>query len=552
MEYTTDVLVIGGGGAACRAALAAADAGARVLLASKRPPAKAGATSYPVAEMAGYNAGDPAVCGDVEKHYSDILEAGQGMADPQLAAILAARAPQTIRRLEAWGVPFEKEDDGYYVFKSCFSNSPRTHVIRGHGEPIIRAMMRQIALRSQITILDDAVILGLLQNGDGCCGAWGYRTDGTRLTICAGAVVLATGGGSQIFEKNLNPADVTGDGYRMAFEAGAELVNMEFMQIGIGFSHPVTNIFNGYIWEGKPILRNACGQEFLPAALPEGITGAEVMHEHRRHFPFSTSDNAKYLEIAIQREISEGRGTKNGGVLADLRHMEDAWVAALPDDCGIHHMWPIARQHMLEKGADLLKSPVEICCFAHAVNGGVRIDQNAGSTVPGLYAAGETAGGPHGADRLGGNMMVTCQVFGEIAGCSAAQYAMRRRSAAKTAEKQDPGQELLHKSLDTAACLDRLHACTQRYLLVNRTQAGLQTVLQTVRDLERELAGAPDMDAIHLENAALQSELFTAKVMAFAALQRKESRGSHHRADWPQKDEKQGTPLVIDRHTKLE
>ena len=207
---------------------------------------------------------------------------------------------------------------------------------------------------------------------------------------------------------------------------------------------------------------------------------------------------------------------------------------------------------MLEKGADLLKSPVEICCFAHAVNGGVRIDQNAGSTVPGLYAAGETAGGPHGADRLGGNMMVTCQVFGEIAGCSAAQYAMRRRSAAKTAEKQDPGPELLHKSLDTAACLDRLHACTQRYLLVNRTQAGLQTVLQTVRDLERELAGAPDTDAIHLENAALQSELFTAKVMAFAALQRKESRGSHHRADWPQKDEKQGTPLVIDRHTKLE
>lgn len=295
MEYTTDVLVIGGGGAACRAALAAADAGARVLLASKRPPAKAGATSYPGGRDGGLQRRRPSGVRRRGKALQRHPGGRPGNGGPAVGCHSGRRGRrQTIRRLEAWGVPFEKEDDGYYVFKSCFSNSPRTHVIRGHGEPIIRAMMRQIALRSQITILDDAVILGLLQNGDGCCGAWGYRTDGTRLTICAGAVVLATGGGSQIFEKNLNPADVTGDGYRMAFEAGAELVNMEFMQIGIGFSHPITNIFNGYIWEENRSAPTHAGQEFPPAAL---------RRDHRRRGD-ARAPQAFPLFHQRQREIS--------------------------------------------------------------------------------------------------------------------------------------------------------------------------------------------------------------------------------------------------------
>lgn len=553
MNYTTDVLIIGGGAAACRAALSAADAGAQVILASKRPPAQAGATSYPVAEMAGYNAGDPSCAGNVERHYQDIMTAGQGMADPEVAATLAAYAPQTIRQLEEWGVPFEKEEDGYYVFKSCFSSQPRTHVIRGHGEPIIRAMLHQIRLRSQITLFDDITIVKLLTDGSACCGAWGFCADGTEVTITAGAVVLATGGASQVFERNLNPADVSGDGYRMAFEIGAELVNMEFLQIGIGFSHPVVNIFNGYIWEGMPVLRNCYGQEFLSSGLPEGLSAENVMHEHRRHFPFSTSDCSRFLEIAIHREISEGRGSKNGGVIADLRHMRDAQVNALPDDCGIHHMWPIAREYMLRRGVDLLKQPVEICCFAHAVNGGVRINANASSTVPGLYAAGETAGGPHGADRLGGNMMVTCQVFGAIAGINAAQYAMlhARKLPDDLQAQIETEKSLLHKNVNAASVLEHLHHCTQRHLLVSRTENGLKTVLHTVGELQNELLSAPDTDDLHIENNALLSQLFTAKMMAAAALRRTESRGSHHRADYPEKDPMQEKAIVMDKNTRF-
>ena len=121
MNITIDILVIGAGGAGCRAAIAAADCGTSVLLASKKPLGESGATSYPVAEMAGYNAGDVSIPMDVQMHYNDIIEAGQGMADEELAAIVASRAPETIRQLEEWGVKFEHENEGYYVFRSCFS-----------------------------------------------------------------------------------------------------------------------------------------------------------------------------------------------------------------------------------------------------------------------------------------------------------------------------------------------------------------------------------------------------------------------------------------------
>ena len=170
MEYLkikTDVLIIGGGGAGLRAAVAAADCGAQVILVSKRKVGIAGATAFPVAEMAGYNAGDIRIPGDTQSHYEDIMKAAQGMADPKLAAITAANAPGTISKLEEWGVEFEHVEEDYYIFKSCFSDSPRTHVIKGHGEPIIKALMKQIELRKEnIKIMDDVTILRLVKENE--------------------------------------------------------------------------------------------------------------------------------------------------------------------------------------------------------------------------------------------------------------------------------------------------------------------------------------------------------------------------------------------------
>jgi L-aspartate oxidase len=560
MEIRTGVLVIGGGGAACRAAIAAADSGAQVLLASKKPPRKGGATCYPVAEMAGFNAGNPAIPEDTEKHYNDIVSAGQGMASPELAAVLAAGAPQAMATLENWGVRFEENSETansvngrpYYIFKSCFSRHPRTHVIQGHGEPIVKAMLRQISLRPQIRIVEDIAITGLLVAEGICVGAYGWTNEGEKIIVRAGAVILATGGVCQAFDKNLNPADVTGDGYALAWNAGAELVNMEFMQIGIGFSHPIVNMFNAYLWEGRPVLRNIRDEDFLGKNLPTGLTADDVMHKHRKHFPFSSNDDAKYLEIAVQREIVGDGGTPREGVKIDLRHMTDAYIASLKDDCGIHHMWPIAREHMKKRGVDLLREIVEVCCFAHAINGGVKIDRASSSSLAGLYAAGETAGGPHGADRLGGNMMVACQVFGAIAGENAAVWAIRNpardvspSTSRRWKEEIALSRAILEKNIGAGFLADHLRKTTQRNLLVCRTEVGLKHTLGTVGMLEKEIMDSPRAKVMNLHNFELMSMLSSVRLMAFAALYRQESRGSHHREDFPDKNESFGAPRVL-------
>lgn len=545
---TTDVLVIGGGMAGCRAAIAAADYGGSVVLATKMPLNNGGASTFPVAEMAGYNAGDPDIPGDVEKHYEDIVNAGQGMANPILAQILAENAPGTIAELEKWGVVFEKEGDGYYIFKSCFATSPRTHVIRGHGEPIVKAMSGQIQLRSNINVADDLTVLELDVRDGRCCGAWAIKTDGTFVHISAGAVVIASGGATQVFTRNLNPKDVSGDGYALAYDAGAELINMEFMQSGIGFSHPIVNMFNGYIWAAHPKLHNNLNEQFLGKYLPKGMTQEHVMDEHRRHFPFSSSDDSKYLEVGIQKEIRAGGGSPNRGIYADLRHLTDDYIRSINDDCGLHHMWYIARDYMREKGVDLNSQIVEIAVFAHAINGGVNIDESASSTLPGLYAAGEAAGGPHGADRLGGNMMVTCQVFGKIAGENAAKWAAQNKAA--TYSNMQPSEkimQILHKRLNNEILIKELQEINQNNLLVCRSEESLSRVLQFTEDAAHELETAKTQDGVDTDNFRLYAMLLSSRLMAKAALQRKESRGSHFREDYPQKDSLESKPAVQKR-----
>lgn len=545
---TTDVLVIGGGMAGCRAAIAAADYGGSVVLATKMPLNNGGASTFPVAEMAGYNAGDPDIPGDVEKHYEDIVNAGQGMANPILAQILAENAPGTIAELEKWGVVFEKEGDGYYIFKSCFATSPRTHVIRGHGEPIVKAMSGQIQLRSNINVVDDMTVLELDVRDGRCCGAWAIKTDRTFVHISAGAVVIASGGATQVFTRNLNPKDVSGDGYALAYDAGAELINMEFMQSGIGFSHPIVNMFNGYIWAAHPKLHNNVNEQFLGKYLPKGMTQEHVMDEHRRHFPFSSSDDSKYLEVGIQKEIRAGGGSPNRGIYADLRHLTDDYIRSINDDCGLHHMWYIARDYMREKGVDLNSQIVEIAVFAHAINGGVNIDESASSTLPGLYAAGEAAGGPHGADRLGGNMMVTCQVFGKIAGENAAKWAAQNKAA--TYSNMQPSEkimQILHKRLDNEILIKELQEINQNNLLVCRSEESLSRVLQFTEDAAHELETAKTQDGVDTDNFRLYAMLLSSRLMAKAALQRKESRGSHFREDYPQKDSLESKPAVQKR-----
>jgi succinate dehydrogenase/fumarate reductase flavoprotein subunit len=550
-----DVIIVGGGGAACRAAIAAADAGAQVAIVVKGQLGKCGATAYKVAEMGGFNAADGRVdpVDSPREHYGDIIAAAQGMADPQLARIVAEEAPLALESLEGWGVPFERDGHGYLEFLSCFATRPRTHVIKGHGEPIIRALISQIAKRA-IQVYENSLVTDLFVEHAECVGVGILDRDGRYRACPAGAVVLATGGAGQLFKRNMNPPDICGDGYALGYEAGADLVNMEFMQAGVGISHPILNLFNAWLWTAHPALTNTEGRPFLPDYLPPGLRSEDVMDVHAGHFPFSSSDNSRYIELAVQAELAEGRGTREGGVNVDFRGLTPGYLESLPMGSAFRKMWPITTEFLRSRGVEVMKTPLQIACFAHAINGGLRIDTHGGTTVPGLYAAGEVAGGPHGADRLGGNMLVTCQVFGARAGSSAASYARDKRHKRVPPESVTAKERELRahcaKAVHVQELNETLQCAAQSRLLIRRSEQGLRSFLETVASIRETIDHARGAGHCSWEVWELGSLLRSGEIMARAALRRRESRGSHFRMDVPQRDDANfGKPFVVRRGT---
>lgn len=555
IERRTGVLVIGGGGAACRAAVAAHDAGADVLMVLKGKLGTSGSTAYGVAEMAGFNIADGvADAGDSPaEHARDIMEAGLGMTDEPLAHILAEGAIRAKEELESWGVAYERTGGGKYLsVQSCFSSRPRTHIIRGHGEPIVHALKDQIAKRG-IAVLEETMVADLLTENGHCVGALLLSQTAPAITrVRAGAVILGAGGAGSLFRVTLNPADITGDGHAMAYRAGAEMVNMEYMQAAMGFIHPIKNIFNAWLWGTYPMLRDPSGESLLERYLPQNLDPREVMAA-KTHYPFSSRDPSRYLEIAVQKEIVASRSPSGRGVRIDFSGVDEAALQRLPEGDIIREMWPITRDWMLARGVDIRCEPVEISTFGHALNGGVRINERAASTIPGLFAAGEVAGGPHGADRLGGNMMVTCQVFGRIAGESAAAYAgADGRSAAGDAGSRESAErlaEILHGKGSTRPqeLKQQLADLMYRTTLVVRSRESLQEAAEGIASLrgaldDLDVNGRVESLCASLE---LESMLTVADLIVKTADLRKESRGSHYREDYPEINKADSLPYFV-------
>ncbi|HEX7056710.1 MAG TPA: FAD-binding protein [Bacilli bacterium] len=553
-QLFTDVLVIGSGGAALRAALEAHKAGAEVLIVVKGQHQKSGATYYSVAEIGAFNVPDGAADPNdqPEHYYNDIQNAALGMSDPRLSRILASEAQAAMRDLENYGVVFEKEDDHYLAFQACFSSKPRTHVIKNHFKPIVHALGSQVT-KENIRYIERCMITDLIVRDGQCFGAFAIDQNGKFLVIRAKATILATGGASQLFAKNLYPPDITGDGYAMAYRAGAQLVNMEFMQAGISLLNPV-NLFNSYMWEAFPRVTDRDGLPFIANYLPDGVTEEEVMKTKARHFPFSTRDHSRYLEISIQSEINKGHGTANGGVYLD--YLQTDFAKILQDKkSDIGKMWSLAYDWYLRRNVDLYKDRLEITCSAHAINGGVRINEDAHSSVIGLFAAGEVAGGPHGADRLGGNMAVTCQVFGSRAGKAAARFSREIGGHREMKPALNAHQEFIYRIRHQRGVLKigdlkkRLQESANRNLLIIRSEESLRQLNELIYELEDSLLSqncsvesAKDLvRAIELKNL-----LDAGRMISNAALARKESRGGHYRTDFPTLDPNLSQNIIID------
>lgn len=537
-----DVLVIGGGGAGARAALAAAEAGARVVMVLKGRAGRSGATTYRVSAIGGFQAatGQADSEDSPEIHVRDIVDAAQGMCDERLARVIASEAPLLLDDLLARGVEIVKENGQPVVSVGCFASRARMYWIRGHGHAIVAALKPAIQ-KHGVRLMERATATSLLIRNGACIGATVLDEHGSLIALRAKATILCTGGAARLFARNLNPPDVTGDGYALAFRAGAELMNLEFIQCGFGLIHPVVHLLSALVWRLVPEMRNGVGGSFLPRYLPSGLTVEDCAGLRSGHFPFSSRNVDRYIDIAAHTELCEGRGTARGGIVLDFSSDAPARIAALPRPNRLR--WEYLRQKLAGHGVDPQKDPLEVSLYAQAFNGGVRIDEWGRSTVEGLYAAGEVAGGPHGADRLGGNMLMTSQVFGQRAGRDAARRAQavdlppldhdsvaleeRRLEALRRRE----GRPTLHK------LLARLQAAMWRVLVV-RDEKSLRACLEEIGEIEEALSATRVAGHDDVRRAvALHNLLLVGKLFVFAALLRRESRGSHYRADYPTTDD---------------
>ena len=553
----TEVLVIGGGGAAVRAAVAAFDSGAETIVVLKGQLGCSGATVSPDSPGVAWQLADNCSTAEdsPEAHFRNIVDVGLGMADPRLARILAYELLARTEELENWGLKFVLDPKGkkpHYTGYSCFADQPRAHCIlnsgNGHAGDVVQVLVDQIRARD-IEVHENTFVTDLLVQNNLCVGALALGPEGEILVYRAGAVILGSGGARQIFpqETGRTLIDTTGDGYAMALRAGAELTNMEFTQYMLHPIAPFPVKVPGVFWALVPKLKNRLGEDALAPYLPSGINQTQVMVERTLHYPFSSRDCSKWLDIAFANEIRAGRGSDEGGLYLDFSNINlRAYKPSRPQHIPEDYDCPV----------DLPGSLVQVRPVAHAINGGLRINEQAESTLTGLFAIGEAAAGPHGADRLGGGMVPGSQVFGARAGKYAAMRV--KGSGLSTLAPETLAQPLaLMQSFNRGKreanqVLSALQAATGTHLIVLRNELGLEALIARIRELtETLLPQVPASSVSSLRQAIeVKNSLLTAELMARAALIRRESRGSHYREDYPNQDDENWRFNIIFRQTQ--
>ncbi len=558
--HAVDVLVIGAGGAGLRAAIEAQAAGASVGLVCKSLLGKAHTV---MAE-----GGVAAALGHVDAedkwqtHFRDTMVGGKLLNNPRMAQLHAQEAPDRVRELELWGAVFDRTTDGRILQRPFGGHShPRlAHVGDRTGLEMIRTLQDR-AVASGIDVFMECTITKIITGPSGVAGAFGYwRTTGAPVLFPAKAVVLATGGIGKAYTVTSNSWEYSGDGHALAYDAGADLIDMEFVQF-----HPT-----GMVWppgvkgllvteavrgEGG-ILRNKDGERFMWKYLPEDRRGEYAATDDeakrwvdaaskgqtsdaRRPPELSTRDN---VSRAIYTEVKEGRGTPHGGVFLDISY--------LPAEHVRRKLPSMYDQFKELADVDITKGPMEVGPTTHYVMGGVRVNAETGeSTVSGLFAAGEVAGGMHGANRLGGNSLSDLLVFGARTGAGAAAHAAGRKDQPHVDPVQvntavrDLAAPLARASGEDPYQLQRdLQEVMQRLVGIFRVDADLQEAvaeLAKLRARARNLAVTggrvfnPGWNLVfELRNLLVVSEAITR-----LALQRTESRGAHSRLDFPETDQ---------------
>jgi succinate dehydrogenase / fumarate reductase flavoprotein subunit len=569
-RFQFDVLVVGAGGAGLRAAIEASAAGAKVGVISKSLLGKAHTV---MAE-----GGIAAALANVDErdswkvHFADTMRGGQYLSHPRMAEIHAKESPDRVRELEAWGALFDRTKDGRILQRNFGGHRyPRlAHVGDRTGLEMIRTLQDH-GIHQGIEFHMEHTVTTLLKDGDRVAGAFGYERERGRCVVWeARAVILATGGIGRAFSITSNSWEYTGDGHALAYGAGADLMDMEFVQFhptGMVWPPSVRGILvtEGVRGEGG-VLRNSEGRRFMFDDIPSNYKAQTADNEEegwrycqgdkdaRRPPELLTRD---HVARCIVREIREGRGSPHGGVFLDI-----SWIRERISNAEEHIKKKLpSMYHQFKQLADIniTKEPMEVGPTTHYMMGGVRVDaESQMSSVPGLFAAGECGAGLHGANRLGGNSLSDLLVFGQRAGEHAASFA-REHGAARVDDSQ-----VERAAKDLFDPFDRLGG-ENPYNLQHELQTMMQDLVGIVRtgpEMERALEGIGRLREraarVHVTGNReynpgwhlaldLPSLLTVSEAITRAALERKESRGAQFRDDFPEKDETSGRVNIVVR-----
>ncbi|MFO0574178.1 MAG: fumarate reductase/succinate dehydrogenase flavoprotein subunit [Polyangia bacterium] len=564
-----DVLVIGAGGAGLRAAIEAAAGGVSVGLVCKSLLGKAHtvmAEGGMAAAMANVDDRD-----SWKVHFADTMRGGQYVNNPRMAELHAQEAPARVRELEAWGALFDRTKDGRILQRNFGGHKyPRlAHVGDRTGLEMIRTLQDH-GIHRGIDVHMECTVVTLLKDGDRVAGALGYDRERGRFRLFrAKAIVLATGGVGRAYKITSNSWEYTGDGHSLAYHAGAELIDMEFVQFhptGMVWPPSVRGILvtEGVRGEGG-ILKNNEGRRFMFDDIPDNYKNQTADNPEEGWRYVLGDKNARrppelltrdHVARCIMREVRAGRGSPHGGVFLDI-----AWIKEKISHAPEHIKKKLpSMYHQFKElaGIDITTTPMEVGPTTHYIMGGVRVDGDSQmSTVPGLFAAGEVAGGLHGANRLGGNSLSDLVVFGKRAGEHAATFA--RDNGLPTLDQSQVDAAAQH----ALAPFDRGKAGQNPYQIQHELQEFMQDLVGIVRREDemqqalhkiaalKERAQSAGIDgnreynpgwhtALDLNNLLTVSEAITR-----AAIERKESRGGHFRDDYPNKADEFGRVNLI-------
>jgi succinate dehydrogenase / fumarate reductase flavoprotein subunit len=535
-EYEThhhDVLIIGAGGAGLSAALGALAQGAKVGVVCKSLLGKAHTVMAEGGIAAAMANVDPA--DDWRTHFRDTMRGGKLLNNWRMAQLHAQEAPERVRELEQWGALFDRTADGQILQRAFGGHTFRRlcHVGDRTGLEMIRTLQDR-GVQLGIDVYMECAITRLLKDGDRIAGAFGYwREQGRFVVFRAKSIIVATGGIGKAWKITSNSWEYTGDGMALAYDAGAELMDMEFVQFhptGMVWPPGVQGILVTEAVRGEGgVLRNKLGERFMEKYDPKKME-------------LSTRD---VVARAIYTEVREGRGTEHGGAYLDISHKPADYVKKkLPS---MYHQFKELAD------VDITTGPMEVGPTCHYMMGGIRVEaETAKSSVPGLFAAGEAAAGLHGSNRLGGNSLSDLLVFGRRAGLAAAERAKKTQaSSIDSAQIEDAAREMLipfeRKGGENPYTIHRdLQETMQNLVGIFRNKEDLIRALEELEKL-KERARRVSVEGSRLFNPGwhlaqdLRAMLTVSEAVTRSALAREESRGAHSRIDHPSLDATWGT-----------